>query len=162
MRIYDQPSVSDRPTRGSVGRVTNFGEQKRIGAQLVPRSVPSTHSRIVRRGWHATVGTRHRCSRYWSDPESNGRRNEIRRRTLEGPAHSLLRALPTVELMSSCTEVKIARKEKRRGWGWEEGTVRDGIRTRSALLSRQRLGTGSWTRNEERRGGWGITRSRGD
>lgn len=61
-------SVSDRPTRGSVGRVTNFGEQKRIGAQLVPRSVPSTHLRIVRRGWHATVCTRHRCNRHRSAP----------------------------------------------------------------------------------------------
>ena len=94
---------------GVLEGVTNFGEQKRIGAQLVPRSVPSTHLRIARRGWHATVGTRHRCSGYWSDPESNGRRNGRRWRTPEGPAHSLLRALPTVELMSSCTEVKIAR-----------------------------------------------------
>jgi len=70
MWIYNQLSVSDRPTRRSVGRVTNFGEQKRIGAQLVPRSVPSTRLRIVRRGWHAIACTRHHCSRYWSDRET--------------------------------------------------------------------------------------------
>lgn len=45
--------------------MANF-EQKRIGARLVPPSVPSIHLRIAQIGWHAKVCTRHHCNRCWS------------------------------------------------------------------------------------------------